>query len=76
MVLLLTLSNVDIFTALAAVVGCITNVGPGVIDSIGPNGNYGFLSSFAKDLLSIAMLLGRLEILTVLVVFTRNFWRN
>lgn len=76
LVLLLTLSNVDIFTALAAVVGCITNVGPGVIDSIGPNGNYGFLSSFAKDLLSIAMLLGRLEILTVLVVFTRNFWRN
>lgn len=76
LVLLLTLSGVDAFTALAAVIGCITNVGPGVVESIGPLGNYGFLSPFAKDVLSGAMLLGRLEILTVLVVFTRNFWRG
>ena len=75
-VLLLTLSGVDVFTALSAVIGCITNVGPGIVESVGPRGNFGFLSPFAKDVLCGAMLLGRLEILTVLVVFTRNFWRD
>ena len=76
LVLLLTVSGVDAFVALASVVGCITNVGPGVVNSIGPLGSYGFLPPFAKDVLACAMLLGRLEILTVLVVFTRNFWRD
>lgn len=76
LILLLTLLGVDLFTAFAAVLGCVTNVGPGVAESIGPNGNFGFFSPVVKDILAGAMLLGRLEILTVLVVFTRSFWRN
>ena len=76
LILLLTLSGVDAFTAFAAVMGCITNVGPGVADSIGPDGSFVMFSPFVKCVLSMAMLLGRLEILTILVVFTRNFWRS
>ena len=76
LMLLLTFCGVDAFTAFAAVMGCITNVGPGVADSIGPNGNFGFFAPVVKYILSAAMLLGRLEILTILVVFTRSFWRN
>ena len=74
--LLLTLNGVDAFTAFAAVMGCITNVGPGVVESIGPNGSFMIFSPIVKYLLIGAMLLGRLEILTILVVFTRSFWRN
>ncbi len=76
LILLLTLSGVDAFTAFAAVMGCITNVGPGVAESIGPNGNFMLFTPFVKYVLAVAMLLGRLEILTVLVVFTRSFWRR
>lgn len=76
LILMLTLSGVDVFTAFAAVMGCITNVGPGVAESIGPKGSFVAFSPFVKDILAIAMLLGRLEILTILVVFTRSFWRR
>lgn len=76
LVLLLTLCGVDAFTSFAAVMGCITNVGPGVAESIGPSGSFMMFSPFVKYVLAVAMLLGRLEILTVLVVFTRSFWRK
>jgi len=46
------------------------------VASIGPDGNFGWMPGAAKDILSATMLLGRLEVLTVLVVFTRNFWRK
>jgi len=77
-VLTLTLcfTGMDFLTAFSAVIACITNTGPGVVAAIGPVGNYAGLDNFAKDILSLAMLLGRLEILTVLVVFTKNFWRK
>lgn len=74
--LLLCISGIDFLLALSAVIACITNTGPGVVAAIGPVGNYGGFSNFAKDVLSLSMLLGRLEILTVLVVFTKNFWRK
>ncbi len=76
LVLVLTVSGIDAATALAAVLGCITNVGPSFVDSIGPVGNYGLFSPFVKYVLVAAMILGRLEILTILVIFTRNFWRR
>lgn len=76
LILLLTLSGVDAFTAFAAVMGCITNVGPGVAESIGPSGSFAMFSPFVKYVLALAMLLGRLEILTIMVVFTRSFWRK
>lgn len=64
------------FLAFSAVLGCITNVGPSIAEAIGPKGNYALFSPLVKDVLSVAMILGRLEILTVLVVFTRGFWRD
>lgn len=73
---LLAFIDIDFATAFSASVTCITNSGPGVVASIGPDGNFGWMPGAAKDILSATMLLGRLEVLTVLVVFTRNFWRK
>lgn len=73
---ILAFLGIDFATAFSASVACITNSGPGIVPSIGPDGNFGWMSGAAKNVLSVTMLLGRLEILTVLVVFTRNFWRK
>jgi trk system potassium uptake protein TrkH len=51
------------------------NVGPGLGEIIGPAGTFAPLSDAAKWILSFAMLLGRLELVTVLVLLTRSFWR-
>ena len=74
--LILTFMGYDFTLSLSATVASITNTGPGVVKSIGSMGNYDFFSSAAKYVLSFAMLLGRLEIVTVLVVFTRSFWKK
>ncbi len=68
--------GLDLRTSLAAVGACITNVGAGSIDIIGPEGNYAFFSPVVKSVLCFAMLLGRLEIITFLVIFTKSFWRS
>ena len=60
-------------TAYAAAAACITNLGPGLGDV---SANYASLSSTAKVILSFAMLMGRLEIFTLLVLFSPAFWRN
>lgn len=73
---LVAISGVEFDTAFGAVIACITNSGPGISSAIGPSGNYSSLSAYTKYILSFAMLLGRLEILTVIIVFSRNFWRN
>ena len=72
----LTLTGLDIETAISGAATAIANVGPGVGDIIGPAGNFSSLPSSAKWLLSFGMFLGRLEILTVLVIFTPYFWRG
>jgi trk system potassium uptake protein TrkH len=70
--LLVTASGVDPMTAFSAAGACLTNLGP----ALGMAGsNYAELNDFAKLLLSFAMLLGRLEIFTLLVLFTPAFWR-
>ena len=74
--LLLAFTGLDFATAFSAAVATVTNSGPGIVASIGPDGNYASLSVVAKYALMAAMLLGRLEVLTVLVVFTKNFWRK
>ena len=66
----------DLEISLSAVVACITNSGPGIGNLIGPAGNYSSLSDYAKYVLSFAMLLGRLEVLTVLALFTKSFWNQ
>jgi len=73
MVLLLT--GLDIVTAFSAVVATVNNIGPG-LGLVGPASNYGVLNDLQIWVLSFAMLLGRLELLTVLVLFTAHFWRK
>lgn len=70
----LTFLGLDLVTAGSASVTAITNVGPGLGPVIGPAGNFAALPDSAKWLLSGAMILGRLEIFTLLVMFDRDFW--
>ena len=68
-------TGMDFLTAMSAAVACINNIGPALGD-LGPAANFGGLSDFQKWTCLAAMLLGRLEILSVLVIFTRSFWRK
>ena len=72
---LLSLTGLDTLTALSGAASAISNVGPGLGLVIGPEGNYASLSDVAKWLLAAGMLLGRLELFTVLVLLTPAFWR-
>jgi trk system potassium uptake protein TrkH len=71
----LSFFDIDFITALSAVAQAQANVGPGLGPIVGPAGNFSTLPDGAKFLLGVAMLLGRLEFFTVLVVFSRDFWR-
>ena len=75
MALILTLSGLDVITAFSAAVACINNLGPG-LGQIGPATTYASLTDFQTWVCSFAMLLGRLEFFTLLVVFTPAFWRK
>ncbi|MEA2119212.1 TrkH family potassium uptake protein [Halovibrio sp. HP20-50] len=68
--------GLDIVTALSGAATAVANVGPGLGDIIGPSGNFTTLPDAAKWLLCIGMLMGRLEILTVVVLMTPMFWRR
>ena len=73
---LLSLDGLDFVTALSGSASAISNVGPGLGDVIGPNGNFSALPNFSKLSLSLGMLLGRLELFAVLVLFFPSFWKN
>ena len=73
--LVLSMYNLDFVTALTGAATAVGNVGPGLGDIIGPSGNFASLPDGAKWWLSLGMLLGRLEILTVLLLFTPMYWR-
>ncbi len=68
--------GLDFVTATSAAATAIANVGPGLGEIVGPSGNFSSLPDGAKWLLSIGMLLGRLEIFTVLVLLAPSFWRD
>lgn len=72
----LAATGLDIVTAFSGAVTAITNTGPGVGQIIGPTGNFSSLPDSAKWIISITMLLGRLEIMTMLVLLTPIFWRG
>lgn len=74
--LILALLGLDMLTALTAAATAVCNVGPGLGPIIGPAGNFSTLPDSAKWLLAAGMLLGRLEIITVLVMMTPSFWRH
>ena len=68
--------NIDFLTALSAAASAISNVGPGLGDVIGPTGSYFSLNNEVKWILALTMIIGRLEIFTVLVLLSLNFWKN
>jgi trk system potassium uptake protein TrkH len=72
---LLMLLGVQPITAISGAATALANIGPGLGPEIGPAGNFKDLSDAAKWVLTAAMLLGRLELMTVLVIFTPVFWR-
>ena len=74
LVLALSMLGLDFTTALSGAATAMSNVGPGLGEIIGPTGTFQTLPDGAKWLLSAGMLLGRLELFTVLVLFTRRFW--
>ena len=74
--LILALLGLDYITAISAAATAITNVGPGLGPIVGPAGNFTTMPASAKWVLSGAMLLGRLELFTVLVLFLPRFWRG
>ena len=73
---LISLDGLDFVTAISGSASAISNVGPGLGDVIGPNGNYSDLPNFSKLSLSLGMLLGRLELFAVLILFFPSFWKN
>jgi trk system potassium uptake protein TrkH len=71
----LLISGLDFISALSAVLACINNAGPG-LGVVGPAGNYQGLTDFQTWICTLAMLIGRLEIFTVLILFTPQFWKR
>lgn len=71
----LLISGLDFISAFSAIIACINNAGPG-LGVVGPASNFGVLSDFQTWVCTVAMLVGRLEIFTVLILFTPHFWRR
>jgi Trk-type K+ transport system membrane component len=69
------LSGLDVFTAFSAIVACVNNTGPG-LGQVGPSTTYAVLDDFQTWVCTFAMLLGRLELFTLLVVLSPSFWKK
>lgn len=74
--ILLTATGLELDDAFSGALACLSNVGPGITELIGPAGNFSSLPDTAKWLLILLMFLGRLEIMTLLVILTPIFWRS
>ena len=73
---LLSLTGLDFITSISGAATSISNVGPGLGSVIGPNGNFSSLPDISKWILTLGMILGRLELFSILVLFLTYFWRN
>jgi trk system potassium uptake protein len=73
--LFLSILNVNIETSLGAVLATLGGIGPG-IGEVGPAGNFSHIPGAGKIFLSFVMILGRLELITLLVLFTPGFWKK
>ena len=73
---LLSLTGLDFITSISGAATSISNVGPGLGSTIGPNGNFSSLPEISKWILCLGMILGRLELFAILVLFLPSFWRN
>ena len=74
--ILLSLTGLDFITSISGAATSISNVGPGLGSTIGPNGNFSTLPDISKWILTLGMILGRLELFAILVLFLPSFWRN
>ena len=74
--MLLSITGLDFLSAISGAATSISNVGPGLGDVIGPNGNFKSIPEVSKWILSFGMLLGRLELFAVLILFFPSFWRD
>ena len=72
----LSLSGLDFVTSISGAATSISNVGPGLGSTIGPNGDFSNIPEISKWILSLGMILGRLELFAILVLFLPSFWRN
>ena len=73
---LLSLTGLDFITSISGAATSISNVGPGLGSIIGPNGNFSSLPDLSKWILTVGMILGRLELFAILILFVPAFWRN
>ena len=73
---LLSISGLDFVTAVSGAATSISNVGPGLGGMIGPSGNFSLLPDFSKWVLTVGMILGRLELFAIIVLFIPSFWRR
>ena len=73
---LLSITGLDFITSISGAATSISNVGPGLGSTIGPNGNFSTLPDASKWILALGMILGRLELFAILVLFLPSFWRN
>ncbi len=73
--LLVAATGMDVVSSAAAVIACLANIGPG-LGTVGPVDNFAHVPDFGKGVLIVCMLMGRLELFTVLVLFFPSFWRK
>ncbi len=73
---LLSLTGLDFITSISGAATSISNVGPGLGSIIGPNGDFSSLPDSSKWILTLGMILGRLELFAILVLFVPSFWKN
>jgi trk system potassium uptake protein TrkH len=74
-ILLISLDGKDMVTTSTSIIACMNNIGPG-LGMVGPSGNYADFSAFSKIVLSLDMLLGRLEIFPIFMLFSPAVWRR
>ncbi len=72
---MLSFTGLDFVTSISGAATAIANIGPGLGEIIGPSGNFATLNGPAKWMLTVAMLVGRLELMVVYALLTRAFWR-
>ena len=75
-VAIMIVSGIDTINSIVIGLSCVSNVGPTLSNDIGANITWSGMPDYIKWILSLLMLMGRLEIMTVLVLFTRSFWRD
>ena len=75
LVFTLLFSGLDFITAFTAIIACFNNAGPG-LNLVGPASNYSILNDFQTGICTFAMLLGRIQIFSIVILFIPEFWKK